>query len=56
MKNEPCTECREKLAAWMIKEGFSTGHGDSFDCLLENLKLEVDAFRHCIETLNEDES
>ena len=25
---------RERLAAWMIKRGFVTGHGDSFEALL----------------------
>jgi hypothetical protein len=31
----------EKLARWMIQHGFATGHGDSFDDLLEELSWQV---------------
>ena len=37
--------CREQLAAWMIANGFATGHGDSMGELLDELKWQVDELR-----------
>jgi hypothetical protein len=36
---------KEKLAAWMIENGFSTGHGDSQEDLLKELSLQVKELR-----------
>jgi hypothetical protein len=33
---------RNKLAAWMIQFGFATGHGDTMDQLLEELRWQVE--------------
>jgi len=33
---------REKLAAWMIKHGYATGHGDSIEKLLEELEWQIE--------------
>jgi hypothetical protein len=35
----------EKLAAWMIANSFATGHGDSFDDLLNELSWQIDELR-----------
>ena len=32
---------REKLAAWMIRFGFATGHGDTMEQLLDALETEI---------------
>lgn len=32
---------REKLAAWMIRFGFATGHGDTMEQLLDALGTEI---------------
>ena len=32
---------REKLAAWMIKHGYATGHGDSTEDLLKELEWQI---------------
>ncbi len=32
---------REKVAAWMIERGYTTGHGDTIEDLLEELVREV---------------
>jgi len=32
---------RNKLAAWMIAQGYATGHGDTLEGLLEELEREV---------------
>jgi hypothetical protein len=32
---------RNKLAAWMIAQGYATGHGDTIDGLLEELRWQV---------------
>lgn len=32
---------RNKLAAWMIKRGYSTGHGDTLEQLLEELEWQI---------------
>jgi hypothetical protein len=32
---------REKLAAWMIRFGFATGHGDTIEQLLDALGTEI---------------
>lgn len=34
-----------KLAAWMINNGFATGHGDTYDDLLEELTTQVQELR-----------
>jgi hypothetical protein len=32
---------RNKLAAWMMAQGYATGHGDTMEQLLEELEREV---------------
>ena len=32
---------KERLAAWMMKEGFATGHGDTAEELLEELSWQI---------------
>jgi hypothetical protein len=32
---------RNKLAAWMIAQGYATGHGDTIEGLLEELRWQV---------------
>ena len=32
---------RNKLAAWMMSQGYATGHGDSIEKLLEELEWQV---------------
>jgi hypothetical protein len=34
-------EEREKLAAWMMRQGYATGHGDSIEKLLEELEWQI---------------
>ena len=31
----------EKLARWMVEQGFATGHGDTVDDLLKELALQI---------------
>lgn len=31
----------EKLAAWMVRNGYATGHGESMDALLKELEWQV---------------
>jgi hypothetical protein len=38
-------EDREKLARWMIENGFATGHGDTLDQLLIELTWQINEFR-----------
>jgi len=33
---------REKLAAWMMSQGYATGHGDSIKKLLEELEWQIE--------------
>jgi hypothetical protein len=33
---------KEKLAAWMMKNGFATGHGDSIEDLLSELEWQIE--------------
>ena len=33
---------RNKLAAWMIKRGYATGHGDTVEDLLKELEWQID--------------
>ena len=33
---------REKLAAWMIKHSYATGHGDNIEDLLKELEWQID--------------
>ncbi len=33
---------RNKLAAWMIKHSYATGHGDSIEKLLEELEWQIE--------------
>ena len=33
---------REKLAAWMMRQGFATGHGDTTEDLLKELDWQID--------------
>lgn len=39
---------KEKLANWMIMNGFATGHGDSFDDLLFELAWQVREIRNAL--------
>ena len=32
---------RNKLAAWMMRQGYATGHGDSIEKLLEELEWQI---------------
>lgn len=32
---------REKIAAWMVKRGYSTGHGDTIEDLLAELEWQI---------------
>ena len=32
---------REKLAAWMMRQGYATGHGDTVDDLLKELEWQI---------------
>jgi hypothetical protein len=32
---------REKVAAWMMRQGYATGHGDSIEKLLEELDWQI---------------
>jgi uncharacterized protein YoaH (UPF0181 family) len=34
-------EAVEKIAAWMISQGFATGHGESIQELLEELEWQI---------------
>lgn len=36
----------EKLAAWMIYNGFATGHGDTIEDLLEELREQIAELRN----------
>lgn len=38
-------EMREQVAAWMIEQGFATGHGDSVKSLLGQLTWQIEALR-----------
>ena len=33
---------REKLAAWMTRQGYATGHGDTVEDLLKELEWQID--------------
>ena len=33
---------REKLAAWMMAQGYATGHGDTVEDLLKELEWQID--------------
>ena len=33
---------RQKLAAWMMSQGYATGHGDSIEKLLEELEWQIE--------------
>ena len=33
---------RNKLAAWMIKRGYATGHGDTIEDLLKELEWQIE--------------
>ena len=37
--------CRERLASWMIENGFATGHGDTFEDLLDELRWQIEELR-----------
>ena len=32
---------REKVAAWMVTQGYATGHGDTMEELLEELEWQI---------------
>jgi hypothetical protein len=42
---------REYLADWMIKQGFTTGHGESIEDLLRELSWQILELRHRIAEL-----
>ena len=54
----PVNAEREKVAAWMIRNGFSTGHGDTTEDLLSELEEQTDELRHklLLKRLSERES
>ena len=43
----------EKLAKWMLTNGFATGHGDTVDDLLKELAWQVQELRDKIWELEE---
>jgi hypothetical protein len=50
---------KEKLAAWMLKNGFATGHGDTQEDLLKELSWQIKELRAELDALRtelEDES
>jgi uncharacterized protein YoaH (UPF0181 family) len=38
-------EAVEKISAWMISQGFATGHGESIEDLLEELEWQIKEIR-----------
>lgn len=45
VQDDWCAEyvkAREELAAMMIRVGFATGHGDTFDSLLAELEWQIE--------------
>jgi hypothetical protein len=36
---------REKLAAWMVSNGFAIGHGESLESLLQELAWQIEELR-----------
>jgi hypothetical protein len=38
---EPVADERNKLAAWMMAQGYATGHGDTIEQLLDELRWQV---------------
>jgi hypothetical protein len=44
---------REKLARWMIANGFATGHGDTIDALLDELDWQIKELRRDYEGANQ---
>jgi hypothetical protein len=44
----------EQLSNWMLKNGFATGHGDTFDDLLKQLSWQVQELRDKIWELEND--
>jgi len=36
-----CEAQKEQLARWMIRNGFATGHGDTFEDLLSELDWQI---------------
>jgi hypothetical protein len=38
-------EMVEKIAVWMISQGFATGHGESIEDLLEELEWQIKEIR-----------
>jgi hypothetical protein len=36
---------KEKLARWMLRHSFATGHGDTIDDLLKELDWQIDELR-----------
>lgn len=43
----------EQLAAWMIANGFATGHGDTIDALLSELAWQIEEPRYLRDALRE---
>lgn len=35
----------KRLAEWMVQNGFATGHGDTFEDLLSELKWQIEELR-----------
>jgi len=36
-----CQALREKVAAWMMRQGYATGHGESIEDLLKELEWQI---------------
>ena len=43
--NVQLVEPRERLATWMIANGFATGHGDTMEDLLRELTWQIEELR-----------
>jgi len=40
-EQEAVDRCRELVADWMIENGFATGHGDTIQDLLAELRVQI---------------
>ena len=40
-EKKPDSSYRERLAAWMLEQSFATGHGDTFEDLLNELAWQI---------------
>lgn len=46
------SHCREQVAAWMLTQGFATGHGDTLDDLLGELAWQIEELRDALSIAN----